>query len=45
MGYKNTLFQDWAFKVGFYVKYTEIVPEGSQQTDTITTFNLLYTFQ
>ncbi|MDF0534757.1 DUF481 domain-containing protein [Shewanella sp. A32] len=45
MGYKNTLFQDWAFKVGFYVKYTEIVPEGSKQTDTITTFNLLYTFQ
>ncbi|WOT04663.1 DUF481 domain-containing protein [Shewanella youngdeokensis] len=45
INYKNTLFQDWAFKVGFNVKYTEVVPEGSQQTDTITTFNLLYTFQ
>ncbi|BCV65220.1 MULTISPECIES: DUF481 domain-containing protein [Shewanella] len=45
MGYKNTLFQDWAFKIGFNVKYTEVVPEGSKQTDTITTFNLLYTFQ
>ncbi|KFZ38835.1 hypothetical protein HR45_00030 [Shewanella mangrovi] len=45
MGYKNTLFQDWAFKVGVNMKYTEVVPEGSKQTDTITTFNLLYTFQ
>ncbi|MBV7316179.1 YdiY family protein [Shewanella sp. NIFS-20-20] len=45
MGYKNTMFQDWAFKVGVNVKYTEVVPEGTKQTDTITTFNLLYTFQ
>lgn len=45
IGYKNTLFQDWAFKIGVNMKYTEIVPEGSEQTDTITTFNLLYTFQ
>ncbi|MCK8046777.1 DUF481 domain-containing protein [Shewanella sp. 1CM18E] len=45
MSYKNTLFQDWAFKIGVNVKYTEVVPEGSKQTDTITTFNLLYTFQ
>lgn len=45
VGYKNTLFQDWAFKVGFNVKYTEIVPENTKQTDTTTTFNLLYTFQ
>lgn len=43
--YKNTLFQDWAFKIGVSVKYTEVVPEGTKQTDTITTFNLLYTFQ
>lgn len=45
MSYKNTLFQDWAFKIGVNVKYTQVVPEGSQQTDTVTTFNLLYTFQ
>lgn len=45
VGYKNTLFQDWAFKVGFNIKYTEIVPENTKQTDTTTTFNLLYTFQ
>ncbi len=43
--YKNTLFQDWAFKIGTNVKYTEVVPAGSEQTDTVTTFNLLYTFQ
>ncbi|WP_410010885.1 YdiY family protein [Shewanella sp. NFH-SH190041] len=45
LAYKNTVFQDWAFKVGFNVKYTQVVPEGTQQTDTISTFNLLYTFQ
>ncbi|MEC4725645.1 DUF481 domain-containing protein [Shewanella sp. D64] len=45
MNYKNTLFQDWAFKIGVNIKYTNIVPEGTKQTDTITTFNLLYTFQ
>ncbi|MGL4474031.1 MAG: DUF481 domain-containing protein [Shewanella sp.] len=45
MGYKNTMFQDWAFKIGINVKYTERVPEGTKPTDTITTFNLLYTFQ
>lgn len=45
MNYKNLLFQDWAFKIGVNVKYTEVVPEGSKQTDTVTTFNLLYTFQ
>ncbi|NMH65278.1 DUF481 domain-containing protein [Shewanella salipaludis] len=45
MNYKNLLFQDWAFKIGVNVKYTDVVPEDSQQTDTITTFNLLYTFQ
>lgn len=45
MNYKNTLFQDWAFKIGVNVKYTDVVPEGTKQTDTITTFNLLYTFQ
>ncbi|MGP1782614.1 DUF481 domain-containing protein, partial [Shewanella frigidimarina] len=45
LGYKNTLFQDWAFKIGVNVKYTQVVPEGSKQTDTITVFNLLYTFQ
>ncbi len=45
MSYKNTLFQDWAFKIGMNVKYTEIVPEDSKQTDTVTTFNLLYTFK
>jgi len=45
MNYKNTLFQDWAFKIGVNVKYTHVVPDGSKQTDTITTFNLLYTFQ
>lgn len=45
MSYKNTLFQDWAFKIGVNIKYTQVVPEGSKQTDTITTFNLLYTFQ
>ncbi|GIU45796.1 DUF481 domain-containing protein [Shewanella algidipiscicola] len=45
LSYKNTLFQDWAFKIGMNVKYTEVVPEGSKQTDTVTTFNLLYTFQ
>ncbi|QLE86921.1 MULTISPECIES: DUF481 domain-containing protein [Shewanella] len=45
LAYKNTLFQDWAFKIGMNVKYTDVVPEGTKQTDTITTFNLLYTFQ
>ncbi|MCG9697468.1 DUF481 domain-containing protein [Shewanella sp. Isolate11] len=45
MGYKNTLFQDWAFKIGVNIKYTDVVPEGSKKTDTISTFNLLYTFQ
>lgn len=45
MSYKNLVFQDWAFKIGMNVKYTEIVPEGSKQTDTVTTFNLLYTFR
>ena len=45
MNYKNLLFQDWAFKIGVNIKYTEVVPEGSLQTDTVTTFNLLYTFQ
>ncbi len=45
MGYKNTLFQDWAFKIGVNVKYTSEVPEGTKKTDTISTFNLLYTFQ
>ena len=45
MSYKNTFIQDWAFKIGMNVKYTEVVPDGSQNTDTITTFNLLYTFQ
>ncbi|MCE9677578.1 DUF481 domain-containing protein [Shewanella sp. AS1] len=45
MGYKNTLFQDWAFKIGVNVKYTDVVPEGSKNTDTVSTFNLLYTFQ
>lgn len=44
MSYKNTFIQDWAFKIGFYVKYTSEVPEDSQKTDTVTTFNLLYTF-
>ncbi|MCF1437938.1 MAG: DUF481 domain-containing protein, partial [Shewanella sp.] len=45
LAYKNTVFQNWAFKVGFNVKYTQVVPEGTKQTDTISTFNLLYTFQ
>ncbi|MCL2918456.1 DUF481 domain-containing protein [Shewanella litorisediminis] len=45
MGYKNILFQDLAFKVGMNVKYTEVVPDGTEQVDTVTTFNLLYTFQ
>ncbi|MCL1142214.1 DUF481 domain-containing protein [Shewanella gaetbuli] len=45
MSYKNTFIQDWAFKIGVNVKYTSEVPEDSQNTDTITTFNLLYTFQ
>ena len=45
LGYKNTVFQDWAFKVGFNIKYTEIVPDNTKKTDTTTMFNLLYTFQ
>ncbi|QSX36664.1 DUF481 domain-containing protein [Shewanella sedimentimangrovi] len=45
MGLKSILFQDWAFKIGVNVRYTEVVPAGSEQTDTTTTFNLLYTFQ
>lgn len=45
MNYKNLVFQDWAFKIGVNIKYTDIVPEGSKQTDTVTTFNLLYTFR
>lgn len=45
LSYKNTLFQDWAFKIGVNIKYTKIVPEGTVNTDTITTFNLLYTYQ
>ena len=43
--YKNLVFKDWAFKVGVNVKYTEVVPEGTKKTDTVTTFNLLYTFE
>ena len=43
--YKNLMFKDWAFKIGVNVKYTEVVPEGAEKTDTITTFNLLYTFE
>ncbi len=43
--YKNLMFQDWAFKVGINIKYTDVVPEGSKRTDTVTTFNLLYTFE
>ena len=43
--YKNLMFKDWAFKVGVNVKYTEVVPVGTKKTDTITTFNLLYTFE
>ncbi len=45
LGYKNTLFQDWAFKIGVNMKYTSEVPEGTKKTDTVSTFNLLYTFQ
>jgi len=45
MSYKNTFIQDWAFKIGMNIKYTEVVPDDSKKTDTITTFNLLYTFQ
>ncbi|MGL4746832.1 MAG: DUF481 domain-containing protein [Shewanella sp.] len=45
MNYKNLIFQDWAFKIGVNIKYTEEVPEDSKHTDTITTFNLLYTFR
>ena len=45
LSYKNTFLQDWAFKIGVNVKYTAVVPEDSFKTDTITTFNLLYTFQ
>ncbi|UCX06033.1 DUF481 domain-containing protein [Shewanella glacialimarina] len=45
MNYRNTFIQDWAFKIGVNVKYTSDVPQDSQKTDTITTFNLLYTFQ
>ncbi|AZG34886.1 MAG: DUF481 domain-containing protein [Shewanella psychromarinicola] len=45
MSYKNTFIQDWAFKIGMNIKYTEVVPDESRNTDTITTFNLLYTFQ
>ncbi len=45
INYKNTLFQGWAFKIGINIKYTDVVPEGTKQTDTISTFNLLYTFQ
>uniref|UniRef100_UPI004048CE8B DUF481 domain-containing protein n=1 Tax=Shewanella sp. TaxID=50422 RepID=UPI004048CE8B len=45
MSYKNTFIQDWAFKIGMNIKYTEVVPDDSRNTDTVTTFNLLYTFQ
>ncbi|MBR9727646.1 YdiY family protein [Shewanella intestini] len=45
LSYKNTFIQDWAFKIGMNMKYTEVVPEDTKQLDTITTFNLLYTFQ
>jgi putative salt-induced outer membrane protein len=45
MSYKNTFIQDWAFKIGMNIKYTEVVPDESKNTDTVTTFNLLYTFQ
>ncbi|MBM7071180.1 DUF481 domain-containing protein [Shewanella sp. 202IG2-18] len=43
--YKNLVFKDWAFKLGVNVRYTEVVPAGTEKTDTVTTFNLLYTFQ
>lgn len=45
LAYKNTIFQDWAFKIGFNIKYTQVVPEGTKRTDTVSTFNLIYTFQ
>ncbi len=43
--YRNLMFKDWAFKIGVNIKYTEVVPEGTEKTDTVTTFNLLYTFE
>ena len=45
LSYRNTFIQDWAFKVGMNIRYTEIVPTGSLRTDTVTTFNLLYSFK
>jgi putative salt-induced outer membrane protein len=45
MSYKNTFLQDWAFKIGMNIRYTQDVPQDSLSTDTTTTFNLLYTFQ
>ncbi|WP_394130318.1 YdiY family protein [Shewanella maritima] len=45
LSYKNTFIQDWAFKVGMNFKYNSDVPEDSEKLDTITTFNLLYTFR
>ncbi|MBB1269717.1 DUF481 domain-containing protein [Shewanella sp. SR44-3] len=45
LSYKNTFLQDWAFKIGMNIRYTQDVPEDSLSTDTTTTFNLLYTFQ
>ncbi|GLP95729.1 DUF481 domain-containing protein [Paraferrimonas sedimenticola] len=45
LSYKNLFFKDWALKVGLFIKHNRVVPEGSKNTDTITTVNLLYTFQ
>ncbi|NKF49460.1 DUF481 domain-containing protein [Shewanella sp. WXL01] len=45
LSYKNTFIQDWAFKVGMNFKYNTTVPTDTKQLDTITTFNLLYTYQ
>ncbi|GLS83299.1 DUF481 domain-containing protein [Paraferrimonas haliotis] len=45
LSYKNLFFRDWALKVGLFVRHNKVVPADSKRTDTVTTINLLYTFE
>ncbi|WP_345332088.1 DUF481 domain-containing protein [Ferrimonas pelagia] len=45
LSYRNQLWADLALKIGMDIKYTDKVPEGTENTDVISTINLLYTFR
>ncbi|SHH96378.1 DUF481 domain-containing protein [Ferrimonas marina] len=45
LSYRNQLWADLALKIGMDIKYTDVIPEGTEHTDVISTVNLLYTFR